>query len=77
MKKNNFFIFIYFSLQAMEKQEKPYHFCQKIKKIHINAPESEYEKLAQLLFENDLSLCECAWNLVKEKKQKSTNVFKG
>ncbi len=78
--KKIFLIYIFLfclSLQAMEKKrEKPYHFCRRIKKIDINAPESEYKKLAQLLLENDLSACECAWNLVKEKKQKALTLLK-
>lgn len=79
MQKILFILFFFFcsSLHSTEsKKEKPYHFCQRIKKIPINASEADYKELAQLFLENDLSVCECAWNLVKEKKQKALTRLK-
>lgn len=69
-----------FSIHTLQTQttqeEKSYHLCQKIKKIKPNAPASEYKKLVKLLHDNDLSVCECAWNIVDEKRQKAFTVLR-
>lgn len=57
-------------------KEKPTYLCRKIKKIKPDASEADYEKLVQLLHDNDLSVCECAWNLIEEKRSKALNILK-
>lgn len=80
MKKNLFIvlvnsIFILHSLQAIETdqkpQGKPFALCKRLKKISPDAPQSEYKKLATLWHNNNLSTCECAWDIIRKKRQKA------
>lgn len=68
------FITIPFLLTGMNDEpspkQKPFSLCRRLKTINPNAPQQNYEELAQVLLDADLSACECVQHLIEAKQEK-------